>query len=49
MKKMKPVAEVKKNPNDGTFLLANNGECIPDDVTTDRLRAFLSDFPPWLL
>ena len=49
LKKMKPVAEVKKNPNDGTFLLANNGDCIPDAVTTDMLRAFLSDFPPWLL
>ena len=38
------IAVMKKNPHDGTFLLDGHGERIPDDVTTDRLRASLSDF-----
>ena len=38
------IAVMKKNLNDGTFLLDGNGQRIPDDSTTDRLRASLSDF-----
>jgi hypothetical protein len=38
------IAVMKKNPVGGAFLLDDNGDQIPDDVTTDRLRASLSDF-----
>ena len=38
------ISVMKTNPNDGAFLLDDNGDHIPDDVITDRLRASLSDF-----